>query len=161
MCCDWARGFKFSLPDIAESFRIIQTPAVQMKKMNKIFRLLPIIAAVLVAACAHQQAPTTGLAKGAAATLPAFRLNMTIGYGPTSPCTPVPSGGWQDVTIWQTFLHNHGYTGTWQANDMFGQPDRAGTIAFQIANGITPPNGIVNAATYAKSGLPNPTTSCQ
>ena len=132
-----------------------------MKKMNKIIRLLPIVAAMLVAACAHPQPLKSGYAKGAAATLPTFRLNMTIGYGPNGPCTPVPSGGWQDVVVWQNFLHNHGYTCAWPANDLFNQPEKQGTIAFQNANGINPPTGVVNAATYAKSGLTNPTTSCQ
>jgi hypothetical protein len=87
-----------------------------------------------------------------------FRLNMTIGYGPSSPAPASPPGGgsWTDVSIWQTFLHNHNCTSTWPANNMFGQPEKQGTIAFQIANGIAPPNGVVNAATYAASGLPYP-----
>jgi len=87
-----------------------------------------------------------------------FRLGMSIGYGPSSPAPASPPGGgfWTDVSIWQAFLITHGYHPTNPPNDMFNPVDQQATIAFQTAHGINPPTGIVNAATYAASGLPYP-----
>jgi len=151
-----------------------------MKKteiMNKIVGcLMALVLLCLLQACVHPAAQRGGMQPMYHTPLvnDPFRINMHYGYTATYPPTPTPptppdnGGYWYDVSNWQLFLHNHGFSATYPPDDNFGSVTENATKVFQAStlNGSAalPSNGgVVDQNTYNKAvryfGMtPYPTT---
>lgn len=125
-----------------------------MERFALVIGLIPV---VLLSACAEGPAGTSHSPHSRSAALLPLRsdnpfripLKFNAKYSDNPPKPPIPWKQWPDVSDWQHFLIDHGYTTSMKIDGWFYLNTKAATRLFQAQHGVTPTtDGHVDMETY-------------